>query len=107
MFGGWIFSENLRPLLETLAQLAGGEFDGDDWLAVEYALSKDGTGQIQWPLSTDGAMSTDGATTIELHREAGTAVVSLRLVAAPALEAQAQAVVTVMQDYVVGPRPAR
>jgi hypothetical protein len=35
---GWIWADNLPPLLVELALLAGYRFDDSDWLAVERGL---------------------------------------------------------------------
>jgi hypothetical protein len=35
---GWIWTDNLRPLLVELGLLAGYRFDDSDWIAVEYGI---------------------------------------------------------------------
>jgi hypothetical protein len=35
---GWIWTDNLLPLLLELAQLAGYRFDDSDWIAVEHGV---------------------------------------------------------------------
>ena len=35
---GWIWADNLRPLLTELALLAGYRFGDSDWIAVEHGL---------------------------------------------------------------------
>ena len=36
--GGWVFTENLLPLCETVAEEIGCRFDDSDWTAIETAL---------------------------------------------------------------------
>lgn len=35
---GWIWTDNLRPLVFEIALLAGYEFDDPDWIAVEHGM---------------------------------------------------------------------
>jgi hypothetical protein len=35
---GWIWTDNLRPLLMELALLVGYQFDDSDWIAVEHGM---------------------------------------------------------------------
>ncbi len=35
---GWIWTDNLRPLLMELAVLSGYQFDDSDWIAVEHGM---------------------------------------------------------------------
>ena len=35
---GWIWTDNLLPLLLELAQLTGYRFDDSDWIAVEHGV---------------------------------------------------------------------
>lgn len=35
---GWIWTDNLRPLVAELAQLVGYRFDDGDWLAIEHGI---------------------------------------------------------------------
>lgn len=36
---GWVWADNLRPLLVELGLLAGYQFDDSDWLAVEHGIT--------------------------------------------------------------------
>ncbi len=36
---GWIWTDNLRPLLVELGLLVSYRFDDSDWIAVEYGLA--------------------------------------------------------------------
>ncbi|MDL5202783.1 hypothetical protein [Streptomyces sp. ALI-76-A] len=46
--GGWIIDTNLRPLCESVAELAGYEFSESDWQAVETALPATDVEQATW-----------------------------------------------------------
>jgi hypothetical protein len=35
---GWVWTDNLRPLLVELARLVGYRFDESDWIAVEHGV---------------------------------------------------------------------
>lgn len=37
--GGWVFTENLRPLCEVVSDLIGYAFDDSDWQAIDHGLS--------------------------------------------------------------------
>ncbi|MFJ4983925.1 hypothetical protein ACIP9H_09055 [Streptomyces sp. NPDC088732] len=104
--GGWVYTENLRPLCEVVSGLAGHAFDDSDWQAVEYGLSTtdDDRPTADWfryPLV--GRRRVD----LCLARSTGGSVVSLRLLgdADEALAARADAVIGVLAQYWVYDRP--
>jgi hypothetical protein len=45
---GWIWTDNLRPLLVELATLAGCHFDDSDWIAFEHGMQGADTDAGPW-----------------------------------------------------------
>jgi hypothetical protein len=45
---GWIWTDNLRPLLVELGLLAGYRFDDSDWIAVEYGITATDSEAGRW-----------------------------------------------------------
>jgi hypothetical protein len=37
---GWIWTDNLRPMVFEIALLVGYEFDDPDWIAVEHGMGE-------------------------------------------------------------------
>ena len=62
---GWIWTGNLRPLMVELALLAGCEFDGSDWIAVERGVQRTDSKAGPWFTYPVGPM------TVELALEPG------------------------------------
>ena len=45
---GWIWTDNLRPVLVELAILAGCHFDDSDWIAFEHGMQGTDTEAGPW-----------------------------------------------------------
>jgi hypothetical protein len=45
---GWIWTDNLRPVLEQASLLLGYSFDDSDWTAVDFGLSGTDSEQGPW-----------------------------------------------------------
>ena len=45
---GWIWTDNLRPLIAELAQLVGYQFDDGDWLAIEHGIQGTDSEADRW-----------------------------------------------------------
>jgi hypothetical protein len=48
MICDWIYSDNLKPLVEILSRFAGYEFDGGDWTALEFGVIDTNYEQDRW-----------------------------------------------------------
>jgi hypothetical protein len=79
MLGGWVFEQNLRPFLETIAALAGYDLDEDDLTAINYSLFKVSLADDQTATRVDYPLSGDRPMTVKLEHELGTSVVSYEL----------------------------
>lgn len=45
---GWIWTDNLRPLVAELAQLVGYQCDDGDWLAIEHGIQGTDSETDRW-----------------------------------------------------------
>lgn len=101
MLANWVFDQNLRPFLETIATLAGYQFDEDDRTAVEFGLFKTKIADHQVARRIDYPLSGDRPLTVKLEKQLGTSVVGFELTSDPDIEAKPDAVTLVMQTYQV------
>jgi hypothetical protein len=95
--GDWIYDENLRLFMETLAHFAGATFDDHDWTALEHDLilrqdQLDRERHVEWPL---------GTRTIHLLYEPGSSAVGFQLEADHEFELRADTLVYAFQQVVV------
>lgn len=107
MNAGWVFSENLRPFLESVAALSGNELEPDVWTVVEQDLFRPSSVPAHDTTAVDCPLGGGDPVRIKLSHELGTSVVSYELVSHGELEPKVDGVVIVMQAYDVRRRENR
>jgi hypothetical protein len=105
--GGWIFAENVQPFVELLAFLAGYTLydKAYDWVAIEYGIKDTDEETDKW---YSYSFAGTRPLVLELARNIGSSVVSVRVTSDAAITAQLAAqldlLVLVCQDYAVAPK---
>jgi len=96
MYAAWILEENIKPLLETVARIAGAQLDNWDWDATTVGLKNTDHERGQW---FDYQFQGNHSVKIRLAREHGTSVLFVELESNAQIESQCAVALTIMADY--------
>lgn len=96
MISGWVYEENLKPLLETVSLFVDYHFGSWNWLAISNGLIETDAEQDQWyEYQLIGSRTVD----LKMANDSGSSVVMIQLQSEPKIEEKIQIAAALFQHY--------
>jgi hypothetical protein len=96
MLQDWIFEQNLKSVLELLAEHAGYDFDPDEWNAVRFGVAETDAERDRW---YKYEFTGERRVAFSLARDSGSSIINLKVESDPDTESKIETVIWIAQHY--------